>query len=136
MQFQFYFKHMESSEALKSYAKDKIENLVNRFVTKPIDVSVTFAVDNKTRQTVNCVLVGGDGFNINEDVTSPDMYGSIDKMATKLGNQLRKKKEKLKHHKTKKPLKMYDQAQPVEDNYTIDAEDIIKYESARRKRSA
>ena len=42
MQFQFYFKQMESSEALKSYAQDKIENLVNKFVTKPIEVHVTF----------------------------------------------------------------------------------------------
>ena len=135
MQFQFYFKQMESSEALKSYAQDKIENLVNKFVTKPIEVHVTFAVD-KTRQSVNCVLVGGDGFNINEDVTSHDMYVSIDKMASKLGAQLRKKKEKLKHHKTKRPIKMIDQSAPVEDNYSIDAEDIIKYEIARRKRSA
>ena len=85
---------------------------------------------------MNCVLVGGDGFNINEDVTSHDMYVSIDKMATKLGAQLRKKKGKLKHHKTKSPIKMIDQSAPVEDNYSIDAEDIIKYEIARKKRSA
>ena len=135
MQFQFYFKQMETSEALQNYAQDKIENLVNKFVTKPIEAHVTFAVD-KSRQVAICSLIGGDGFKINEEVTSHDMYGSIDKMATKLGNQLRKKKEKLKHHKTKKPLKVFAQSAPAEDNYSIDAEDIIKYEIARRKRSA
>ena len=135
MQFQFYFKSMETSEALQKYAQDKIENLVNKFVTKPIEANVTFSVD-KSRQQVNCVLVGGDGFNTTEEVSTHDMYESIDKMANKLASQLRRKKEKLKNHKTKKPLKMYDQSAPAPDNYTIDAEDIIKYEMARKKRSA
>ena len=80
-------------EALQKYAQDKIENLVNKFVTKPIEANVTFPVD-KSRPWVNCVLVGGDGFNTTEEVSTHDMYESIDKMANKLASQLRRKERK------------------------------------------
>ena len=45
MQFQFSFKHMESSQALSQLAETKIKDKVSKFVTKPIEAHVTFVVE-------------------------------------------------------------------------------------------
>jgi putative sigma-54 modulation protein len=131
MQFRFSFKHMESSAALQSYARDKIKVEVEKFVTKPIEVHVTFSVD-KHEQHVLCVLSGGDGFKINVEHACPDMYGSVDHMIDKLVTQLKRKKEKLKDHTHGKPREPF--AENEDDGGAIDAADILKYEQALVKR--
>ena len=136
MRFQFSFKHMDTSEALQNYAKEKLQVKIEKFVTKPIEVNVTFSVDRHL-QHANCVLVGGDGFSVNVDHVCEDMYGSVDRMVDKLGTQLKRKKDKLKSHKNKSTVRtMRDKGPSGEDSYSIDAGDIIKYEEARRRKSA
>ena len=136
MRFQFSFKHMDTSEALQQYAREKLKVKIEKFVTKPIEVNVTFSVDRHL-QHANCVLSGGDGFSVNVDHVCEDMYGSVDRMVDKLGSQLKKKKDKLKHHKNKPTVRnMPDRGSQGEDSYAIDAGDIIKYEEARRRKSA
>ena len=125
MQFRFSFKHMESSAALQSYARDKIKVQVEKFVTKPIEVHVTFSVD-KHEQHVLCVLSGGDGFKLNVEHSCADMYGSVDHMIDKLVTQLQRKKEKLKDHKHAKHREPF--ADNEDDDAPIDAADILKYE--------
>ncbi|MFW7379496.1 MAG: ribosome hibernation-promoting factor, HPF/YfiA family [Oligoflexus sp.] len=134
MQFQFSFKHMETSQALQEYAQEKIGSLVDKFVHKPIEVHVTFLVD-KHKQQALCTLTGGDGFTVNVEHSCDDMYGSIDRMLDKLAVQLKRKKDKLKHHKFKESIKNMPLAgEKSEDDFAVDAVDIIKYEMARRKR--
>ena len=141
MQFQFSFKHMETSTSLQKYAEDKIKNQIEKFVTKPIEAHVTFSVDNH-RHIAHCSLKSGDGFSIEVEHTCEDMYGSVDKLLDKLTAQLKKKKEKLKGHytKTQRTQKHIEnqykstQNEHIDyDNVEIDAEDIIKYEQARKK---
>ena len=133
MQFQFSFKHMETSQPLQDYAYEKLKSKIEKFVTKAIEVQVTFSVDRHL-QHANCVLVSGDGFSVNVDHTCGDMYGSVDKMVDKLGAQLKKKKDKLKSHKNKSSVKMMSEVGYQEDS--IDADDIIKMEQARKRRNA
>lgn len=136
MQYQFNFKHMESSAALQSYAEEKIDATVRKFVTKPIEVNVTFWVDKHQHHT-QCTLLGGDGFKISVEYVCMDMYGSVDHLIDRLAAQLKRKKDKLKRHKYRDSLKTLAVAPvDVEDDYTVDATDIIKYEQARRKRAS
>jgi len=135
MQFQFSFKHMETSLALQDYAREKIESLIDKFVHKPIEVHVTFLVDKHLQQAI-CTLVGGDGFSVNVEHSCEDMYGSIDRLLDKLSAQLKRKKEKLKQHKFKESIRTLPIAVPShEEDFVVDATDIIKYEEARRRRA-
>lgn len=135
MLFNFAFKHMDASQALKQYTQDKITTIVEKFATKPIDAQVTFAVDGH-RYTAQCSLKGGDGFSLQVEHTCADMYGSVDRLLDKLAVQLKRKKDRLKGHKgTKNHRTMkYKDPQSIDyHNAEIDAADIIAFEQARRK---
>ncbi|WP_176737002.1 ribosome hibernation-promoting factor, HPF/YfiA family [Oligoflexus tunisiensis] len=136
MQFRFSFKHMETSQALQNYAKEKIKVEVEKFVTKPIEAHVTFSVDRHQHQVL-CSLAGGDGFTVNVEHACADMYGSVDHMIDKMVTQLKRKKEKLKDHKQhhKAPIPFGSLA--VDDEYEaapIDAADIVKFERVAKQR--
>lgn len=132
MQFQFLFKHMESSPALSSHAEAKLRDKIQKFVTKPIEAMVTFSVERQTH-TVHCSIRAGDGFNIDVDADSPDMYATVDILVDKLESALKRQKEKLKSHKVK-PAQMRIVGAPERNNEnSIDADDILKYERARMK---
>ena len=134
MQFRFTFKHMETSQALQNYARDKIKVEVEKFVTKPIEAQVTFSVD-RHQHLVLCVLSGGDGFSVNVEHACEDMYGSVDHMIDKMVTQLKRKKEKLKDHKHHKaPEPFGETGEVVYDAALIDAGDIVKYENVLKQR--
>lgn len=137
MQFQFSFKHMEVSPQLQLYAENKIRSVVEKFVTKAIEVQLTFAVDKQDHH-INCTIVGGDGFSHNVEFSCGDMYGAVDQIVDKLTSQLRRKKDKLKHHKFKDSIRKrsFEDSPDGKDEGSIDAGDIIKYEEARKKRAA
>jgi putative sigma-54 modulation protein len=134
MQFQFSFKHMEVSEPLKKHATEKLSTEIQKFVSKPVDCHLTFSVD-KHNHTAHCSFNGGDGFTFQVEHTCSDMYGSIDHMVDKLEVQLRRQKEKIKDHKRPRFGKRgsFESRDRDFDNAEIDAEDILKYEQARRK---
>jgi putative sigma-54 modulation protein len=134
MQFHFTFKHMETSEALRQHAEAKIKVEVDKFVTKPIECSVTFSVDRHLH-TAYCSFNADDGFSCQVEHTSPDMYASVDFMIDKLQGQLRRHKEKMKDHKHRRPSKRSSENLKGRefDGAEIDAVDILKYEEARRK---
>jgi putative sigma-54 modulation protein len=130
MQFQFSFKHMETSEALQKYAEDKIGEKIKKYVTKPIDAQVTFEVEKQSNRA-HCSLRGGDGFSVEVDHVCEDMYASVDMVIDKLDIQLKRQKEKLKSHKNRKTVKHLSVVNP--DEGSIDAEDLLKFEEARRR---
>lgn len=133
MRFQFSFKHMDSSEALKNYAEGKLRQEIQKFATKPVECHLTFAVD-RHNHTTHLSFNGGDGFLFQVDYTCTDMYGSVDHVVDKLETQLRKQKEKIKHHKGHKSKRdLVNVVERTFDNAEIDAADILKYEAAKRK---
>lgn len=133
MRFQFSFKHMETSDALKAYAENKLRLEIQKFSTKPVECHLTFSVD-RFNHCAHLSFNGGDGFSFQVEHTCTDMYGSVDHMVDKLETQLRKQKEKLKSHKGGKSRRdiVYLSERGI-DNAEIDAGDILKYEAARRR---
>ena len=134
MQFQFAFRHMDTSTSLQDYTEAKLRILIEKFVTKAIEAQVIFSVD-KHQHHVHCSLIGGDGFSVQVDQSSEDMYAAVDKMCEKIEVQLRRKKERLKDHKG---LQRADRNMTLNSNQPfepaeVDAEDIIKYEQSRRR---
>ena len=129
MQFRYVFKRMESSDTLRDYTESKLRDRIEKYVTNPIEVQVTYSVD-KHNQQVRCSLTGGDGFNIDVEHTCNDIYASVDNMLDKLTVQLQKQKDKIKdykRHNKEGSIKNLD----LDQDY-IDAEDIVKYEKLKK----
>jgi putative sigma-54 modulation protein len=98
MEMKFFFKQMESSEALRNYAEGKIRGKVNKLSSKPVMAQVTFMVV-PPKNKIHLHLHAGDGGNIEVEVLDDDMYAAVDKLIDKLDIQLRRQKEKLKGHR-------------------------------------
>ena len=139
MQFSFSFKHMETSEALENYAREKIKEKLQKFVTKTVETNVSFTVESRLH-IARVTVAGGDRFNMDISAECPDMYGSVDLVVDKLAGKLKKHKDRLKNHKKVSNLKTLPVRQVWDeldaDAVPIDAEDLIKYELARRAKHA
>ena len=90
------FRHMEQSEALKSYAEEKLER-VAKYIDEPISAQVYFTVE-KIRHIVE-IVISGRGITTKASEATNDMYAAVDAVLDKIERQLKRYKEKLKDHK-------------------------------------
>lgn len=83
------FRHMESTEAVKDYATEKVAK-VQKFLRQPLKGQVTLSCQARLHSAEVDVHAGHDHFHAHE--TSEDMYASIDKVIDKLEAQIRSAK--------------------------------------------
>ncbi len=139
MQFRYSFKQMESSAPLISFIEPKLKEKIDKYVTKPVDIHVTFKVDASSH-IVHCSFAGGDNYKFEVEHKTGDMYGAIAQVVTKFENQLKKHKDKLKSHKGHATgFAKVMQFEPKDEKTVVgsdavDAEDIIRYERAMQKK--
>jgi putative sigma-54 modulation protein len=88
---------MEQSEALKSYAEEKLDR-VAKYIDEPITVQVFFGVEKKIRHIVEIVITAK-GISTKASEATNDMYASVDAVIDKIERQLKRYKEKIKAHK-------------------------------------
>ncbi len=99
MQLSVTFRHMEATEALKSYAGERIQR-IKKYFPDPISVHVVLStIRYNHRVDVNVQL--HNGFQIAGRETTENMYSSIDLVVAKIERQVRRYKDKLRTHKTK-----------------------------------
>ena len=96
MQVNITFRHLESTEALKSHANDKVQH-IQRYIDRPSEAHVVLYVENLEHHADINLKAGP--FLLRGRAKSGDMYASIDAAAEKIERQLKKHKEKLKNHK-------------------------------------
>lgn len=96
MQITTTFRHMESSEPLKSYAEDKLEK-VRKYIDEPIVAQVFLTVE-KIRHSAE-VTITAKGITIKAAEETNDMYAAVDAVVDKIERQLRRYKERIKAHK-------------------------------------
>lgn len=96
MQVTVTFKHMNSTEALRSYAAEKSERLA-KYLVEPVEVHWFLSVE-KIRHIAEATIVAKD-VSIKACEVAEDMYSAIDMALEKLEKQVRKHKEKVKNHK-------------------------------------
>ena len=96
MQITTTFRHMEPSEALKSYAEEKLER-VKKYIDEPVVVQVFLTVE-KIRHSAE-VTITAKGITIKAAEETNDMYASVDAVSDKIERQLRRFKERIKAHK-------------------------------------
>jgi putative sigma-54 modulation protein len=80
------FRQMEATEAVKSYATDKIGKL-QRLLKTPMKASVTLSTQHRTHSAEVDIHAGDEHLHAHE--TSEDMYATIDKVLDKLERQIR-----------------------------------------------
>jgi putative sigma-54 modulation protein len=90
------FRHMEPSEALKSYVQEKTTRL-KKYVDKPLESNVTLKVE-KFRQIAE-VVINANGIRIAGEESHEDMYAAVDLVMEKIERQIKKYKSKIRRHK-------------------------------------
>ena len=91
------FRHMESSEPLKTYAKEKTERLA-KYLAEPVEIHWVLSVE-KIRHIADATITAN-GVNIKAQGDTQDMYSAIDMVIDKLLGQAMKHKDRVKEHKT------------------------------------
>ena len=99
MQISVTSRHMELTEALKTYVKSKIAKL-DKYSDEILDANIILSVENKHRHIAEITLTAR-GMTFNSENTTDNMYSSIDRVVDKLETQVKKFKDKKKEHKHK-----------------------------------
>ncbi len=92
------FRHMDATEALKDYAKEKVER-IRKYFPDPIKSHVVLACDRGYNHIADVTITLFNGIVIKGEETTEDMYSSLDLVMAKIERQVRRYKEKLRHHK-------------------------------------
>jgi len=92
MECTFTFRHVEPSEGVKNYAREKLAKL-QKYFRSPLKADVTFSMERHLH-TVE-VMVHGDGHRFAGTHQSEDMYTSIDLVIDKIDRQVRDDKDAL-----------------------------------------
>lgn len=95
MQIAITFKQMESSDALKSYAQEKLDRL-DKILDAPGEANLVLSVE-KIRHIAEINLVC-DKMRINAKEESESMYAALDGLSDKVQTQIKKIKEKARRH--------------------------------------
>ncbi len=87
------FRHLDSSEALKDYAAQKLSK-VNKYFDGPINANVVLGVE-KFRQIAEITVSSGK-FTVSCKEETNDMYQSIDRVLDKLERKVKRQRDKLR----------------------------------------
>lgn len=115
MQFSVTFRHMEATEALKSYAKERMEK-IRKYFPDPISVNVVMSTERGYQHRVDVSLKLHNGLTVAGHEMTENMYSSIDLVAAKIERQVRKYKDKLRTHKSRA------QVEPVSWSHSVVSE--------------
>jgi putative sigma-54 modulation protein len=83
------FRHVESTEAIKAHATEKVAKL-QKFLRQPMTAKVTLSVETREQVAEVRVSSGSEHFEAKE--SSQDMYQAIDKVIHKLERQVQHSK--------------------------------------------
>ena len=106
-------RHMENTESISNYARDKVADELSVF-TRVESVHVIMDVE-KYRHSAEVLVQGSNHVRIEGKAESDDMYLSLDQAIEKVVKQLRKSRDKVQSHKAEKLGRMDAEMQPVVD---------------------
>lgn len=89
MRIAFTFRHIDSSDAVKAYASEKLSKL-QKLMRAPLDADVTLSKERHLHQVE--VVLRSDGHTYVATEQSEDMYASIDLVTDCIDQQVRRAK--------------------------------------------
>jgi putative sigma-54 modulation protein len=89
MRIAFTFRNIDSSDAIKGYATEKITKL-QKYLRAPLDAEITVSLERHLHRVD--VNVAADGHRFAGHEESEDMYASIDLVMDKIDRQVREQK--------------------------------------------
>jgi putative sigma-54 modulation protein len=95
MQMNITFRHLDPIDSLKNYAQDKVER-ANKYLDRAGEAHVVLSLERHLHHADITITSGA--FVLRGREKSEDMYASIDLAMDKIERQLRRYKERLKHH--------------------------------------
>jgi len=90
------FRHLDSNEQLREYVKDKIMR-IKKYLDYPVEAQVVLSAE-KFRKIAE-VTLWTNGYTINCQEETGDMFSSIDMVMDKLERQIKKFKDKIHRFK-------------------------------------
>ncbi len=95
MQLNITFRHIEPIDSLKNYAREKVDR-ANKYLDKPGEAHVVLSLERHLHHAD--ITIASGAFVLRGRERSEDMYASIDLAMDKIERQLRRYKDRLKHH--------------------------------------
>jgi putative sigma-54 modulation protein len=103
MHFSVTFRHMEASDAIKEYAREKVDK-IKKYFPDPIMAHVVLTTERGYQHVADVNITLHNGLIIKGHEVTEDMYSSIDLVAAKIERQVRRYKEKIRGHKARADL--------------------------------
>jgi len=95
------FRHMETSESIRSYAEEKISK-INRYLDFPIEAHIVLAAEKFRRMVDVTVSVNGTIIKAMEE--TEDMYSAIDQVMDKIETQVKRYRSKTRKRRSENRL--------------------------------
>ncbi len=95
MQLNITFRHFDPIDSLKNYAREKVER-AEKYLDKAGEAHVVLSLERHLHHAD--ITIHSGAFVLRGREKSEDMYASIDLAMDKIERQLRRYKERLKHH--------------------------------------
>jgi putative sigma-54 modulation protein len=99
MQFSVTFRHMEPTESLKLYARERMER-IHKYLPDPISCHVVLSTERHNHR-IDVSFQLHNGLSIAGHEITENMYSSIDLCIAKIERQVRKYKGKLQEQQTR-----------------------------------
>jgi putative sigma-54 modulation protein len=96
MQISYTFRNLDSSDFIKEYAREKVERM-NKYLDRASEAHVVYTLERHNH--ICDITIHAGAFSMRGREKSEDMYASVDLAMDKIERQLKRYKEKLKHHK-------------------------------------
>jgi putative sigma-54 modulation protein len=96
MQTEFTFRHLDPSEALKSYATDKLSRL-QKYLRAPLEAHVTLSIERHLQCVDMSISAGSEHYQGRAE--QEDMYASIDAVVAKIQKQINRAKGHQNNHR-------------------------------------
>lgn len=98
MQLAVTFRHMDTTDAIKTYAQDKVER-ITKYLPDPIKAHVVLSCERSYNHVADVTITLHNGIVIKGQETTEDMYSSIDLVMAKIERQVRRYKDRIHQHR-------------------------------------
>ncbi len=104
MQVSVTFRHMDASDALRSYAVEKVDRICSKYLKNAVEAHVILAANRHRQHNLAEINIHASQFDISAHAENPDLYAGIDFAIDKVEAQLRKHKDRINDRKGRASL--------------------------------